>query len=493
MPDSTAFSSNRSRLAGGRVETDGGGTRAAGRSRSGRSGSSSNSGNQTSPCRLNTTRTREPTTTSSAPAPTALLVSRTPGASSRATTSTTYGGVIPGSHIWAFRVTPTTTPVPGTVRQRVELGEAGGADGGTRVVGGATGAAALQPQLPLGPALPEGSGLGQQSRQRPVDPGLLDGARGHGAATSRITAPPMPPPAHMAATAMPPPRRRSSWTSVTSMRAPVAAIGWPRLQPLPFGVDLGRVDAEQLRCADAPGRREGLVDLEQVDVGDRQARRGRAPSGSPRSGRGRCSAGSTPTDAQDRTVASGVGRPGGESLGDHHERGGGVVDAGGVAGRDAEALDLGVQHLQRGQLLQARARGGGARRCRQSDAAVAAGDSIGTISSSKRPSSIAADGLAVRLAAPRRPSSSRVTPGLDRRCSSPTVIDMSMLGASGLSGCVGEHPRDPVHGRRRKRRSVWGLVEEEFTPPAMTQLVHARPDAAGRDLRRPPGPRRSAG
>jgi hypothetical protein len=43
----------------------------------------------------------------------------------------------------------------------------------------------------------------------------------------------MPPPAHIAATAVPPPRRRSSWTSVSTIRVPVIATGWPRLQPLP--------------------------------------------------------------------------------------------------------------------------------------------------------------------------------------------------------------------------------------------------------------------
>jgi hypothetical protein len=59
-------------------------------------------------------------------------------------------------------------------------------------------------------------------------------SRRYGAGTSMTTAEPIPPPAHIAATPRPPPRRRSSCTSVTSIRAPVAATGWPSEQPLPF-------------------------------------------------------------------------------------------------------------------------------------------------------------------------------------------------------------------------------------------------------------------
>ena len=57
--------------------------------------------------------------------------------------------------------------------------------------------------------------------------------RAHRAGTSRTSAVDMPHPAHIAATPVPPPRRRSSWMSEIVMRAPVIAIGWPRLHPLP--------------------------------------------------------------------------------------------------------------------------------------------------------------------------------------------------------------------------------------------------------------------
>ena len=92
-------------------------------------------------------------------------------------------------------------------------------------------------------------------------------------------------------------RRRAAaarCTSVTIMRAPVHATGWPRLQPLPFTLVIVVVDAEDPGARDAH-RRERLVDLEHVDVADGHARRGRAPSGSRRSGRGPCPAAGAPT------------------------------------------------------------------------------------------------------------------------------------------------------------------------------------------------------
>ncbi len=78
---------------------------------------------------------------------------------------------------------------------------------------------------------PPGSG----ERGQPVEPWFVRSKKtGYGAGTSITAADPMPPSAHIAATPMPPPRRRSSCTSVTSIRAPVAATGCPSEQPLPF-------------------------------------------------------------------------------------------------------------------------------------------------------------------------------------------------------------------------------------------------------------------
>ena len=58
-------------------------------------------------------------------------------------------------------------------------------------------------------------------------------ARAATSSSSTIAAP-MPPPAHIETTPSVAPRRRSSPSIVTTMRAPVAAIGWPRLAPLPL-------------------------------------------------------------------------------------------------------------------------------------------------------------------------------------------------------------------------------------------------------------------
>jgi hypothetical protein len=115
---------------------------------------------------------------------------------------------------------------------------------------------------------------------------------------------PIPPPAHIAATAIPPPRRRNSCTGVTSIRAPVSATGCPSEQPLPF--TLSGVQVEHLDGGRAH-RREGLVDVEQVHVRDRNPsarRRFRCGIDRRQTGDGRMDADGRP----DRTVAS-AGRP----------------------------------------------------------------------------------------------------------------------------------------------------------------------------------------
>ena len=59
--------------------------------------------------------------------------------------------------------------------------------------------------------------------------------------------------------------------------------------------------------------------------------------------------------------------------------------------------------------------------------------------------------------------SSRLTPALTAAFQ-PTVIDMSMLGASGRSGWVGGNQSTNSPPTRRLNR---GDVDAEFTPPAM--------------------------
>ena len=88
--------------------------------------------------------------------------------------------------------------------------------------------------------------------------------------TSRMIASPCPPPEQMAATPSPPPRRRSSCTSVPTMRAPEAPIGWPRAIAPPLTLTLSSAHAEHPHRVQRD-RGERLVDLEQVDVLDREA------------------------------------------------------------------------------------------------------------------------------------------------------------------------------------------------------------------------------
>ncbi len=91
------------------------------------------------------------------------------------------------------------------------------------------------------------------------------------------------------------------------------------------------------------------------------------------------------------------------------------------------------------------------------------GVSIGITSSAKRPSSIARTALRCERSA-HASISSRVTPAFTAAFQ-PTVIDMSMLGASGRSGCVGGI--QSVHSPSTRMRDL-GDVDAEFTPPAKT-------------------------
>ena len=75
--------------------------------------------------------------------------------------------------------------------------------------------------------------------------------------------------------------------------------------------------------------------------------------------------------------------------------------------------------------------------------------------------------------APIRPSPARLTPALTAAFQ-PTVIDMSMLGASGRSGWVGGNQSTISSPARRWKR---GDVDAEFTPPAMTSWSMPGADA----------------
>ena len=80
-----------------------------------------------------------------------------------------------------------------------------------------------------------------------------------------------PPPMHSAATPRLPPVFFSAPSSVTTMRAPEAPIGWPSAQAPPWTLTLscGMLELVHRRHRH---RGEGFVDLEQVDVARRSSR-----------------------------------------------------------------------------------------------------------------------------------------------------------------------------------------------------------------------------
>ena len=113
MPESTERRSNRSAPVGGRgLGTLGAGTSSAASAFTSPVGS--NSGTQTSSCCSNRTDTSWPICTSAGSQPTMFVVRCTPGSSAKATLAMAYGGSNPGSHCWAFTVTPTTVARPET-------------------------------------------------------------------------------------------------------------------------------------------------------------------------------------------------------------------------------------------------------------------------------------------------------------------------------------------------------------------------------------------
>src|SRR6266571_1043426 len=180
--------------------------------------------------------------------------------------------------------------------------------------------------------------------------------------------------------------------------------------------------------------------------------------GMARTGASPVSAGSTPTEAQDRTVAR-AGRP-------RRSR------SRSLATTRAAAPSLAPQALPAVMLNPSISGCSGfseasfsrfvsRRGCSSTEKSPCA-VWIGTISASKRPSSMAAIALRCERSA-HASISSRLTPALTAAFQ-PTVIDMSMLGASGRSGWVGGN--QSTHSPSTRSRDL-GAVEAELTPPAM--------------------------
>ena len=282
---------------------------------------------------------------------------------------------------------------------------------------------------------------------------------------------PIPPPAHIAATPIPPPRRRSSCTSVTSILAPVAATGCPSEQPLPLTLTRSGSRSEQLDGGHAH-RGECLVDLEQVDVRYRKVGAGKRF----RDRLDRGQSGGRGVDADRRPRPHGRQRRAGPSRS--------------LAMVSTAAPSLAPQALP--AVIEKPSISGCSglsaanfsmlvsRRGCSSTANSPCGVSIGTISSLKRPSSMAA--IALRCDRNAQASiSSRLTPAWRQRRSSPTVIDMSMFGASGRSGCVGGN--QSTHSPSTCSRDR-GEVEAELHAAGDDQLIHPGTHACRRALHR---------
>ena len=186
--------------------------------------------------------------------------------------------------------------------------------------------------------------------------------------------------------------RRSSWVSIVMSRAPLSAERVADRDRPAVDVHLRGIEAE-LVDAHERLRGEGLVELDQVEVLDADARHARAPGATRGSGRAPMIAGSTPATAEATMRA--IGRRPSSRARASPRRGGrprAVVDPGAVAGRDRAAVAL-ERRLQRRQRLERGVGVAGAHRDRRPAASpLPFGTSIGTISSAKRPASMRGGG-----------------------------------------------------------------------------------------------------
>ena len=88
------------------------------------------------------------------------------------------------------------------------------------------------------------------------------------------------------------------------MRAPVAATGWPRLQPLPFTFTISCGKPRMRLDATAIDANASLISTS-CDVLACRGRHASSAFGTAIVGPSPVSAGGTPADAHDRTIASG--------------------------------------------------------------------------------------------------------------------------------------------------------------------------------------------
>ena len=230
------------------------------------------------------------------------------------------------------------------------------------------------------------------------------------------------------------------------------------------------VDAEQLDGGRRTCDGERLVDLEQVDVAERQAGAVERLRDRLRPGPRPVSAGSTPTDAHDR-IGGQRGQP---------ERGRSAITIAAAASLAPHALPAvmrkpsisgcsGFSEASFSMVVSRRGCSSTANECR---AGVLDRDDLVL-------EAALVDGARWRLRCDRSAQasiSSRVTPALTAAFQ-PTVIDMSRLGASGRSGWRRRHPGRPV-SLVRPARVDRGDGRGGVHAAGDDELVHAGADAA---------------
>ena len=231
-------------------------------------------------------------------------------------------------------------------------------------------------------------------------------------------------------------------------------------------VDAREVDREVARARDHL-RREGLVQLDQVDVRERCARSSRAARGPPGTGPIPMRAGSTPAEVHAATRPSGSTPDRfGRLFGRQDQSGAAVRDAGGVARVD------GALRIEHGRQLRERLRGRiGPRMLVLGDhdfALLRPGPATGTISSAKRP--------AWRAAAARRCEPSAYASCSARRMpysrASVSAVSPMSWPQSGHRNPSRYMPSTtsvfPIRIPKRARGNRYGVADMHSVPPAST-------------------------
>ncbi len=154
----------------------------------------------------------------------------------------------------------------------------------------------------------------------------------------------MPPPMHKVASPFFASRFCISCSSVTKTRAPEAPIGWPRAMAPPLTLTLEVSQARSLLTAQAWAAKASLASTRSRSEAFQPAFFSASAAGRDRPGAHdrRIDAGGGPgNDAGQRLDAA----PLGFGRGHQHDRGGAVIDAGGVAGGDRAVLVEGRAQL----------------------------------------------------------------------------------------------------------------------------------------------------